>query len=187
MVRLMRQLTEPLSLISDRPWDFIVWWVVAIGFGTAGFWLPLLLLAQTGGGAATGVFMSSVDAGTLASFSIVLLADGIAAALIVVGGGSNITAAGMRAFVGILAFLLGVVQVGVLVLAHGSEGAPHTSVRFQLAMTVLAILLASYLYCFRSQSWEKDVADVKEKEDKEVEGLSASAEEKSTDEGGAKL
>ena len=53
-----------------------------------------------GGGTANETFRLLVYAGTLASFSLVLLADGIASTMIVVGAGSNITAAGMRAFVG---------------------------------------------------------------------------------------
>ena len=140
-----------------------------------------------GGGAANETFHTLVHAGTLASFSVVLLADGIAAALIVVGGGSNITAAGMRALVGCVAFLLVLVQVSVLVFAHSGGSASHASVGFHLIFTELAIILASYLYCFRSPSWEKDVAEVKEKEDKEVKGLSASAQGQDTDEGGTKL
>jgi hypothetical protein len=186
MGRLMQQFTEPFSSISDRPLHFLVWSFVSIIFGLAGFWLPVLL-ALTGGGAASQTFRSLVYAGTLSSFSIVLLADGIASALIVVNAGSNITAAGMRAFVGCGAVLLVVVEVGVLVFAYSNGGSTHTSVTFQLFLAAAAIALASYLYCFRSPSWETDVADVKEKEDKEVAGLSLSAEEKATDEGGTKL
>jgi hypothetical protein len=186
MRKTIKQFAGPLSSISDRPVHFCVWWSVVICLGLAGFWLPILL-AKTGGGDARAVFQTLVYAGTLASFSVVLLADGIASILIVVGAGSNIKAAGMRALVGCAALVLAVIQVGVLVFAHSGEGTQHTSVSAQLLFTGLTVVVATYLYCFRFPSWEHDVAEVKEKEDKEVNKLSQSAEEQHTDEGGTTL
>jgi hypothetical protein len=188
MGKLTQQISEPFSSVSDRPWHFFTWWFVANIFGLAGFWLPILLVWGGGGAAAASkTFRDLVYAGTLASFSVVLLADGIASVLIVVGGGSNITAAGMRGLVGCVAFLLASVQVGVLVFAHSGADLSHPSASFQIILTALAIALASYLYCFRFPSWEKDVNEVKEKEDREVNGLGVSAQRKSTDGEGTKL
>jgi hypothetical protein len=182
----MQQLTQPFSSVSKQPWPFCVWWLVAIVVGSAGFWLPILLVWQ-GGGAADETLRLLVYAGTLASFTIVLLADGVASLLGVVGAGSNIAAAGMRGLAGGVAILLVLVEVGILGFTHAGGSSSHTSVGFQLFLAVLAITLASYLYCFRFPAWEPDVDDVKEKEDKEVKGLSASARRKASDEEGTKL
>jgi Na+/melibiose symporter-like transporter len=139
------------------------------------------------GGPKSEKFMLLIYTGTLASFSIVLLSEGLAATLIVVDAGTNDTAAGMRAFFGSIAVLLVVTHVGFLVHTPPSVHLSGVSVGFQLAATLLAIALASYLYCFRYPSWEKGVAEVAEEEAAEVKGLSVSAEKKSTDDEGVIL
>lgn len=156
-------------------------------FGLSGFWLPLLLLSQRGG--ATDVaFQNLMNAGSLAAFSLVLLADGVAATLVVVGGGSNLNAAGIRGLAGFFALLVAVIQVGVLVVENTmTQHDAHTSYTFQFVITGIAVLLASYLYCFRSPSWEKGVNKVKEEEDQQVTELGKEAESKSADEMGVKL
>src|SRR5580700_5691243 len=186
MGKLRQQLTEPLSSVSDRPFHFVAWCVAAICLGSAGFWLPILLL-WGGGGSAYETFTVLVYAGSLASFSVVLLSDGVAATLVAVGTGSNIAAAGMRGLIGCIAFLLALVHVGVLSVAHGASGESRISVGLQVFLTALAVILAAYLYCFRFPSWEKDVAEVVKNEYNEVKDLGKSAEKKHTDDGGARL
>jgi hypothetical protein len=186
MLNLFRQFTEPLSSVSKRPWQFIVWWFVAIVVGSAGFWLPIFLVWYDGGSANEKVTLL-IYTGTLASFSVVLLSEGLAATLIAVDAGTNDNAAGMRAFFGSAAVLLVVTHVGFLAHTPPSIRLSGVSIVFQAVATVLAIALASYLYCFRYPSWEKGVAAVAEEEDAEVKGLSASAEKKFTDDGGVKL
>jgi hypothetical protein len=63
----------------------------------------------------------------------------------------------------------------------------HTSYTFQFVITGIAVFLASYLYCFRSPSWEKGVNKVQEEEDQQVTELGKEAESKSADEMGVKL
>jgi Na+/melibiose symporter-like transporter len=186
MIKLAHQFTEPLRSVTDRPWQFIVWWLVAIVVGSAGFWLPILLVWYDGG-PTSDKFALLIYAGTLASFSVVLLSEGLAATLIVVDAGTNDTAAGMRAFFGSIAVLLVLTHVGFLAHTQSNTRPSGTSIAVQLAATALAIALASYLYCFRYPSWEKGVEEVVEEEEAEVKGLSASAEKKSTDDGGTKL
>jgi hypothetical protein len=186
MGKLRQQLTEPLSSVSDRPWHFGVWCFVAIVLGSAGFWLPITLVAASGGAAAEKCKVL-ISAGALASFSLVLLAEGIASVSTVVGAGSNVTAAGMRGFFSSVAIGLAVVDVGGLTFSHPSGIISNTWLVFQLLLALLTVAVASYLYCFRFPSWEKDVNDVKEREDEEVEHLSESARAKTADEGGAKL
>jgi len=67
-----------------------------------------------------------------------------------------------------------------------SNGA-KVSIFFQLILTSLAIALASYQYCFRATALGKDVAAVREQEDKEVNELQENAGSKTSAEGGVKL
>jgi hypothetical protein len=187
MKELWKQLTEPLSSIREQPYHFTVWWLVANVFGLSGFWLPILLLSQRGGATDTA-FQHLMNAGSLASFSVVLLADGVAATLVVVGGGSNLNAAGIRGLAGFFALLVAVIQVGVLVVESTmTPNVTHTSYTFQFVITGIAVFLASYLYCFRSPSWEIGVNKVKEEEDRQVTELGKEAESRSADETGVKL
>jgi hypothetical protein len=186
MGKFRQQLSQPLSSVSDRPWHFSVWCFVAVILGSAGFWLPILFV-WLDGGAVKEKLAILVYAGTLASFSVVLLADGIAATLTAVGAGSNNTAAGMRGFFGCVALLIAFIHMGGLTFAHSTSKVSPAWVIFQLAITVAAIVLASYLYCFRFPYWERDVAEVKEEEEKEVNNLSASAQAKAADDAGVKL
>ncbi len=56
-----------------------------------------------------------------------------------------------------------------------------------MALTLAAIAIACYLYCFRFPVWEKGVAEVKTEEDKEISNLAEAAASKSADDKGVKL
>ena len=83
MKTLFKHLAEPLIIIKEQPYQFTVWWIVAMVFGLAGFWLPIL-------GAVIydeynhQVLLNLVQAGSLAAFSVVILADGIASMFVAV-------------------------------------------------------------------------------------------------------
>jgi hypothetical protein len=186
MNTLIRQLLEPIRSIKDQPFHFAAWWLVANVIGLAGFWLPLLLLHGSGKPTYL-VFERLINAGTLASFSVVIIADGIAATLVTSGAGSNLTALGMRALITIIAFLLALIQIGVITFEHTAMGDSHVFVSFHLILTSLAIVFATYLYCFRFPSWEKSVAEMKREEDQEVSDLGKAAESKSVDAKGVRL
>ena len=79
-----KHLAEPLNSIKEHPYQFALWWLVANIFGLAGFLLPILF-CWARGKYTHELFISSIKAGNLASFSVVLLAEGIASILIVVG------------------------------------------------------------------------------------------------------
>lgn len=176
-----RHLTEPLSSITEQPYQFAVWWVVAIIFGLAGFWLPIFV-SWTGDTGWHAVFITSVKAGSLASFSVVLLAEGIAAALVAVRAGTNLVAAGLRGLVSVFALLVFVIQVSLLV-ALGST----RSMTSHMTMAAIAILFASYLYCFRFASWEKGLEAVRAKDDETVQELAQSAKQTTSDDSGVLL
>jgi hypothetical protein len=165
--------------------QFTVWWIVAIFLGLSGFWLPLLL-HYVRDGTHVQFFNGYLRAGNFASFSIVILADGLATTLVAVNAGRSITAAGIRGLMGVFALILAFVSVAVLII-H-SEGQPSVGfVLFQFALTFLAILSASYLYCFRSSEWEKSLDAAKKEQDEEVENLAKTAAAKTSDDTGVRL
>jgi hypothetical protein len=186
MNSLTRDLFAPIKSIKDQPFHFAGWWLVANVIGLAGFWLPLLLL-YCSGKPSTLVFERLIQAGALASFSVVILADGIAANLVTLGAGSNITALGIRALITIIAIIITVIQVGFIAAEHTLTANAHVFISFHLVFTGLAILCATYLYCFRFPSWEKGVAEMKREEDQEVNDLAKEAQSKSADAKGVRL
>ncbi|MGH9796131.1 MAG: hypothetical protein ACRD5G_15290 [Candidatus Acidiferrales bacterium] len=186
MKTFLKHLIEPLNSIRERPYQFIVWWMVANIVGLAGFLLPILLTWSRNKDT-YAVFVSLIGAGSLASFSVVLLAEGIAGALVATGTGTNLIAAGLRGLVSVLALLVVLVQMMFLV-AHAviTDGFPPSPL-FQVLVTMLGILCATYLYCFRFASWEKGVESVRKEDDQSVQQLAKSAQETTTDDKGVKL
>ncbi len=177
--------TEPLASIKTQPLQFSVWWLIANIVGLTGIWLPLFLGWYRGnpnGPSLEGLIAS----GALATFSIVILADGIATSL-ATKGGINHTAAGIRGVAGALALIVVLLDTALVFAGISLTKDEHPHIGFQIFLTVIAILLASYLYCFRSSDWEKSVEEIKEKEDKEVAALGANASAKTNDGSGARL
>jgi hypothetical protein len=185
MRKFVSNLLEPIGLIRQQPLQFTVWWIVAIVFGLAGFWLPLLIECVKEG-APSQVFNIYVKSGNLASFNVVILADGLATTLVAVNAGRNLTAAGIRGLFGVVALILFIINIAILRELH-VENVPTSFIVFQFIIVALAILSASYLYCFRSSDWEKSVGEVKKQEDEEVKKLSNAAASQSADETGVKL
>lgn len=185
MKKVFNTLALPLELIRKEPLQFSVWWIVAIILGLSGFWLPLLLRSVSNGNWFT-FYEGYLKAGNFASFSIVILADGIATTLVAVNAGRNIIAAGIRGLMGVFALILALINVGILVSTSNGELSTAFIV-FQFIVTLITIFVASYLYCFRSSEWEKSVGDVKKEEDKEVENLGKSANKMNADDSGVKL
>lgn len=184
-MRLFKKFLEPLNSIRERPLQFICWGLVAIVLGLSGFWLPLLISIVTYS-ETSAVFQNLMIAGNLPIFSIVILAECVAALIVAMGTGSNIVAAGMRGIMSTIAMVVLVVQVCILQVHSGSKNIT-VSVAFEFGATILTILLASYLYCFRFSSWEKSVSSIKDDEEKEVSKLAREAQAKATDEEGIKL
>lgn len=186
MRRFWTQICGPLSSIWEQPYQFAVWWIVAVVFGLAGFLVPMFL-GWILDRCTLGVFFASLRAGSLASFSVVLLSEGIAGALVAQRAGSNLVAAGIRGLISVLALLVAGVQV-IFLVVQGMSGKESTPAPVtQVVVTVLAILFASYLYCFRFASWERDVATIREEDDRQVEHLSERAKEVTVDDAGVKL
>jgi hypothetical protein len=187
MKALALQLYAPLESIKEQPWQFAVWWLVANIIGLTGVWLPLLMLYWSDRPVQIA-FQNIVYAGSLASFCIVILADGIASNLVARKTGSSQTAVGVRAFLSIIAIILVLITVGIMIAEHSGGKDNHVSISGQIIITVVAILLASYLYCFRFPVLgEKEVDSVREEEDTEVRKLANEAQIQNIDDKGVKL
>lgn len=186
MRTVFRHLSEPLTAIRAEPYQFAVWWLVANVCGLSGLWLPILVLA--GQHKALGQpFQKLIDAGTLPSFSVVILAEGIAAMLVAVRSGTNPIAAGIRALAAVLAIVVIFIQVAFLGSAASLNSDTHLSFWIQGMFTLLAIVTASYLFCFRTGAWEKGVESFAVAESAEVGVLGENAANVSKDESDTKL
>lgn len=183
-MKFLKYFFEPIKFIKDQPFQFIVWVIVAIILGLTGFWLPLISVTLVGQGSS---FENQIKVGTLMSFNIVILADGLALFLTAVNAGRSTTTAGIRGLMGIFALILILLSGFFLAFSVLVKEIDQKFVISQICLTVLSIVLACYLYCFRSSEWEKTVDEHKKKEDQEVEDLSNRSRGKSQDDEGTKL
>lgn len=176
---------KPLDAIKFNPYHFWVWFGAAIILGSSGVWIPAM--GSIIGGNTEGaklILRNLIKTGNLASFSIVILSDGLAAALATVGAASNIKAAGIRGILGIIAFILMIFQVIILTCCQYGPIVPL----FQIILTFLAILVACYFYCFRFPLlWEKGLDKIKKEQDEQVENLGKDAQSKTSTDEGVKL
>jgi hypothetical protein len=182
---LVAPLFEPWRALKGRHFHFISWLLGVPVIGLAGFWLPLAIVWFRGSPVYT-VFEQLLYAGTLASFCVAILAEGLLSLLTAEKTGSNFNALGIRGMVGAWAIGIIILLVGVMGADVALASGPHVGVRFHVLLGVIALSTAAYLYCFRFPSWEKGVEDAKEEEEHEVAELGASAKEQSVD-GGTKL
>lgn len=192
----MRPVAAPFSYIEEKPFHFLTWALVAIVLGLSGVWLPTLLSACRGSSMCDFLF-NSVNGGSLAAFSVVLLADGIATAIVAdraiserSSNKSRPTATGIRGMITIVAIILVVVQVGVMGIVQPVLHPSYFTYNFEILATWGAIILACYLYCFRSEKWEQvieDAAAAVAKENEEISDLSEEASSRQTDGGGIKI
>jgi hypothetical protein len=184
--RLWKQARGPFTSIAEQPFDFISWFVIAVIIGLAGSWLPLVLYWSEEK-LTSAVFFSLVRAGGPASFSVVLLAEGISSAFAALRAGTNAHTAGLRRLAFGIALIVLLVQVGFLGIQTAAADVTVRSAVFQLCITSVAVLWATYLYCFRFASWEKGVREVLKKEERDVEKLKKLAAKESKDDEGVKL
>ena len=194
--RYFKPVAAPLGYIEEKPFHFVTWALVALVLGLSGVWLPTLLAAVRGRSMCDFLF-SAVNGGALAAFSVVLLADGIATAIVAEKNisekqenSSRPTAIGIRGMITIIAIILVVVQVGVMGIVQPVLHATYFTYNFEILVTWISIILASYLYCFRSEKWEQvieDAAATVAKENEEISDLSEEASARSSDGGGIKI
>jgi hypothetical protein len=194
--RYLKPVVAPLSYIEEKPFHFVTWGFVALVLGLSGVWLPTLL-SPIRGKSMCDFLLNSVNAGGLAAFSVVLLADGIATAIVAEKNISEKnnnqprpTATGVRGMISISAIILVVIQVGVMGVVPPVSVAPYFTFYFEVIVTAAAIILACFLYCFRSDNWEQlieDAAVAVEKEKMDVEDIIEEASGRKSDGGGIKI
>jgi hypothetical protein len=141
--RLWKQARVPFVSIEEQPFDFISWFIVAIVIGLAGVWLPLILYWSQEKLTAAA-FFSLVRAGGPASFSVVLLAEGISSSLAALRAGSNPHTAGLRRLAFGIALVVLVLQVGFLGIQSAAADVTVRSSIIQLCIMTIAILWAGY-------------------------------------------
>ncbi len=159
---------EPLNEIKSHRHEFIMWLVTIMFLGTVGIWLPIIW---------KNVSMESAIA-DVASFNIVLLAECFAAATSIKSGVSK-ESSSIRTIGFMIAIFLIILNVGVIL-----EGA---QIFWVFVITLLVIMFASYLYCFRYASWEESADKIVQKEDDEIADLSKKAKNIKSDENGVKI
>lgn len=179
-------LLEPWKIIRTRRFHFVAWVVGLPILGLAGFWLPLVL---TGAMKLSikPVFEQLLYGGTLVAFSVTILAEGCFGLLTAEKAGSNPNALAIRGLAGIFTIVLIVMCAGIMAcevtvsainnISIGVPASPgnHVAIPVHIIFSLLAMLTASYLYCFRFPAWEKGVADAQQEEDNEVSKLSEMA------------
>jgi hypothetical protein len=186
----LEPLVVPWQIVHEKPFHFAAWVLVVPGVGMDGFWLPMIL-AWVRGETVEPLFLRLLSAGTTASVCVAILAEGLLSVLTAEKAGSNVPALGLRGVAGGLGTLLIILLVGVMGADSASvlSGGPRVSSTFHLVLMGIALFVASYLYCFRSPTWESAVHDVDEavaKEESEIVGLSSKAKQQNA-EGEVKL
>lgn len=175
--KFVKPLNGPWGVVRRRPFHFLAWLLVVPGVGLAGFWLPLML-GWARGEEVMPFCARLLSAGTTASACVAILAEGLLAVLTAEKTGSNVPALGLRGIAGGLATLLIILLVGILGAESAFLAGPHLSSSFHIVLTVVAMLAASYLYCFRDPTWEPAVRGVDEaraKEELDIDHLSSEA------------
>lgn len=177
---------EPLNVIRDHPVSFMAWLMVILFIGLAGFWIQLAI--SIGTWSISGAEIARIiNSSHFTSYSIVILAEGIASGFLAVGASSNDVSAGMRTIIVVLAIVLVSISVGFMTAEDVTFGSARILPVTKVLLAIFAISVASYLYCFRFPEWEKQVGEVKEKEDKEVGELGKRAQSISSDDEGVRL
>lgn len=184
--RFWKQARGPIVSITEQPFDFISWFIIAVVIGLAGLWLPIVLFWSEER-LTSAAFFSLVRAGGPASFSIVLLAEGISSAWAALRAGTSPHTTGLRRLASGVALVVLVVQVGFLGIQSMAADVTVRSAIFQVCITLFAIAWAVYLYCFRFASWEKGVREVLKKEERDVDKLRRAAPRETKDDQGVKL
>lgn len=183
----IEEFKKPLKHIKDQQLQFIVWIVVLVFIGLSGVWMPTLFTFLSDGHY-SDIFIKNIVAGSFASFCIVILSDGLATTLTSIKAGINITSAGIRGFIGIISILLIIINVGIL----SSPGMTNNIITFkwiffQMVILLLSIFTAIYLYCFRSNEWEKDISAETEAEEARMREMQRTAKTDKTDRDGVKI
>lgn len=181
------KLWEPFATIKQEPYQFIVWLFVVLIFGLAGVWLPSFFdyINDKDG---MSSLLNHIRVGSIATFGVVILADGLAAMLTTVNVGLTKITAGIRGLIGTFAILLFMLNVAIFIIPYPSSKQVTTQyIAFQLSILFFTVLVAIYLYCFKSNVWEKSAETLVKNEDRQVEDMEKAADSVTADDKGVKI
>jgi len=187
MKTFVENIREPLVAIKHEPYQFYTWLFVIIAFGLAGIWMPYIFQCFNKGDGES-VLINHINAGSFASFGVVILADGLASTMIAVNAGLTKVTAGIRGFVGAISILLIMINVATLIQSNPlRENVSWAYILFQLSILTLTLIASIYLFCFKSNSWEKSAEDMYKEEKEQVDEINSHADQLITDDDGVKL
>jgi uncharacterized membrane protein len=150
--------------IPGRLGDFLVWFFVAVLIGGL---LPLVRV-----GLAVG-WRQAVLGGSLASFCVILLSDSIATNVILQTRRTTKVLEEGKRVIAAFAIVLVVSQASLVAPSLLTTGTAPTNgtVTIQLAFTLVALLTAVHLHCFRLRDLEPTADEAQATEDASVDQL----------------
>jgi hypothetical protein len=176
---------KPLIAISKGKIQYSIWAISAFVLGLSGFWLPILI-SSISNIQSLRLANRLLNAGILASFCVVIIADGVAGLFTYVTSKPRVL--GLKGLVGMMALVIVIIQIPIFAIERDFNEVNPAFIFFQIIIALFSIAIATYLYCFRyPELWEGDVSEIPEKEIKDIDQLSTTAEKTDTDGTGVKL
>ena len=160
---------SPWREVRKYPGPLLKWVVISVGLGSAGVWLTPA--------ASLDSWLSSLTAGSLGTFCIVLLSQSIATSMGFVDqelGGLRDAENGRQIAFG-LAIIFILVQAAVIFRFKAVDLPSASLVVIQLLLVFLTVSTAIYVLCFKLHALEPGAEMVSMQENKEVRDLSEEA------------
>ncbi len=181
---IIKSYSLPLNTIKNKPLFFLNWLGALTLFGLLPLWFSLF-----DGYMENSLFCAwskYLHSKALITFSIVLLANGLASLALAKKSGLTDETVVVRSSVNNLCIFL------LLVNAWFLSSSPSFDVHdkknsIQLILFILSFLLSIYLYCFKDSQWEESADVVREKDDKATKKLDQEASNVSVDKNGVRV
>ncbi|WP_143185868.1 hypothetical protein [Algoriphagus halophilus] len=175
MKNIYNQFILPFVTISEDRWKFISWLILLVTFGLLGIWMPLIdnLFVNE---CRKIPFNNIILSGSLSTFSIVILVEGLSNLFNVKPKGKSKLSKGLKSITfgfTILIFTINVYLYGKS-LDINSIDTPKLLVYSIILFGVISIGLATYLFCFRETNWELSADEYVNRQNSEIEESSDS-------------
>lgn len=170
----------PWRQVARYPGPLLHWFAIAVGMGSAGVWLTPV--------AALDTWLSSLSAGSLGTFCIVLLSQSIATSTGRVDPelGEAVAENGRR-FAVALALIFVLVQAGVIVRFKTADAPSSELIVAQVVLVLLTLATSVYVLCFKLSALEPGAEVVSAQEDEDIRELLEGAQRTSTSKAGDAL
>lgn len=182
MSNFIKILKKPITESSrENKAKFFIWIIFITTAGLFGCWYPVIVNVLSEKPLMFGIIIIN---GSMSTFCLSMLMESMINMHSVPGSGKTEATNTLRSFVliiSILVLLLNSIVYGMILTEHNT----YNIKLFTIILTVITFLLASYLYFYRSNEWEKSVDKIYKDDDKKVEDLvkRSDALENKTDEG----